>query len=61
MPNLGRACLRDAVSVDVGPDPLALLGAGDGPGGSLDSGATGGRTGSGGKAVCVTGLFSRSP
>lgn len=31
MPNLGRACLSDAMSVDISSDPLALLSAGNSP------------------------------
>lgn len=45
MPNLCSACLGDAVAVDTGADPLALLGAGDGSGGARCAGA--GATGCG--------------
>ena len=47
MPNLRGACLGDTVAVDVGPDPLALLGAGDGAGQPRAGGATGAAHGGG--------------
>lgn len=46
MPNLGGACLSDAMSVDVGSDPLALLSAGNSPGRACSLVASSSMTGS---------------
>ena len=65
MPNLCGACLGDAVAVDVGADPLALLGAGDGAGQPRAGGAPGaahGRgPGAGRETLRVAQLLVRDP
>ena len=63
MPNLWRACLCDAMSVDTGSNPLALLGSGDRSGGTCGTGlvAAGGRMGSRGQAFCVTNFHDWIP